>query len=783
MISRYSKTTFTLILFCIASVGFSQQADIEDNIVIFQNFKVESDALEDLIAAFDDDKALSSEQIQVLYGAEALANMNQWFQKEADFSYASLEDLEIIPQRYYAFDRYSAFVYVVTPESGESFSGDRFCYRFIVNNTWVQEYHALKGKDMGATIHDYNQISSFYDEEVALQQVIKQTSPGLLYYINKQIDVPVFSRLVTDITTNIDIDETGNISSKKQKPSVQTFFGTEPGFEDELQSNGNGDPYIKTILTDTDIEYEKQVSLVDFIVARQLELLDEVKPNTSFLKIEGSNIWVRSSPSDGEVVMKLNEGDLCLVIEKGGLQEIREMKDYWYRINFKGEEGWVYGAQTSLKLTATTVETNSQESNNEAPVLVEEPSVEEEPTDPVADIIFPIAFAVISLGFLYGFISVAQAMFRRFKKSNEETKDISEYLDDHEMEAGIRNQMEVIINRLDLERIPYLEKAKRVFPVSFRNCMVILYAIFLGLSIYTNTEEGEPIGTITYIFPLIPTLILALILSGFYTLLRKGTIWLKFSNRFKESLIQPIISLINPDLKHEIEGISVEEYRESDLFRLYRYHFHSTDKIHGKLKNGSIFSFCEIDQTSRYHIPAHKKEKERVVERSTNYTCFKGLFLILNFDVNHTEKVVKVLFHEKAKMSLIREEEFSVGVYLPEKYYNPELNRLDPNHKINTELLGGKFHVFAENSEDAQVVLNKKFEKILDYIGNKYGHQNVSISFHGNKLYLALELDKNLFETETLLSKSLKETDVVPRIYKDFMFVDQLSKELGLFSI
>jgi len=67
------------------------------------------------------------------------------------------------------------------------------------------------------------------------------------------------------------------------------------------------------------------------------------------LTIEGKDIWVRSEPTKGEVVMKLNSGDVCEVLEKGKFEKIREMQDYWYKIQFNGKKGWVYGAQTSVK--------------------------------------------------------------------------------------------------------------------------------------------------------------------------------------------------------------------------------------------------------------------------------------------------------------------------------------------------------------------------------------------------------------------------------------------------
>ena len=71
------------------------------------------------------------------------------------------------------------------------------------------------------------------------------------------------------------------------------------------------------------------------------------------LLIEGKDIWVRETPKTGKVVMKLNEGDVCVVLNKSDAQVIRGSKYFWYYIDFNGSKGWVFGSQTSLKQKAS----------------------------------------------------------------------------------------------------------------------------------------------------------------------------------------------------------------------------------------------------------------------------------------------------------------------------------------------------------------------------------------------------------------------------------------------
>ncbi len=67
------------------------------------------------------------------------------------------------------------------------------------------------------------------------------------------------------------------------------------------------------------------------------------------LTIIGNQIWVRSEPTTGEVIMKLDDGTECEVLEKGKQETIHGTTDYWYKISCNGKQGWVFGSQTSLK--------------------------------------------------------------------------------------------------------------------------------------------------------------------------------------------------------------------------------------------------------------------------------------------------------------------------------------------------------------------------------------------------------------------------------------------------
>ena len=71
--------------------------------------------------------------------------------------------------------------------------------------------------------------------------------------------------------------------------------------------------------------------------------------SNSKLTIEGTNIWIREYPTTGDIIMKLNEGDDCDLLKKDKKDIIGGITDYWYKIKFNNQIGWVFGSQTSIK--------------------------------------------------------------------------------------------------------------------------------------------------------------------------------------------------------------------------------------------------------------------------------------------------------------------------------------------------------------------------------------------------------------------------------------------------
>ncbi|MEO1450207.1 MAG: SH3 domain-containing protein [Bacteroidota bacterium] len=88
--------------------------------------------------------------------------------------------------------------------------------------------------------------------------------------------------------------------------------------------------------------------LVDEAI-NKAEAVPELQDNQ--LMITAENLNVRSEPDNeaDNVVFQLNNGDVCTIVEKGAQMEIRDMNDFWYKIEKDGQTGWVYGHFTSKR--------------------------------------------------------------------------------------------------------------------------------------------------------------------------------------------------------------------------------------------------------------------------------------------------------------------------------------------------------------------------------------------------------------------------------------------------
>ena len=103
-----------------------------------------------------------------------------------------------------------------------------------------------------------------------------------------------------------------------------------------------------------------QAELKDVQVANAADSLDPQSNRLSSparnsvsqkLKITSNAVSMRSQPriQDSLVLRELEVGEECIVLGKGEAEKLGDKIDYWYKVQYAGQEGWIFGYYTSLR--------------------------------------------------------------------------------------------------------------------------------------------------------------------------------------------------------------------------------------------------------------------------------------------------------------------------------------------------------------------------------------------------------------------------------------------------
>lgn len=91
--------------------------------------------------------------------------------------------------------------------------------------------------------------------------------------------------------------------------------------------------------------------LMSVVDAQLAEVAARPELPANQLYITADNLNVRSEPDSeaDNIVFKLEQGAICTIMERGERVKIRDMDDYWYKIEKDGQSGWIYGYFTSKR--------------------------------------------------------------------------------------------------------------------------------------------------------------------------------------------------------------------------------------------------------------------------------------------------------------------------------------------------------------------------------------------------------------------------------------------------
>ncbi len=222
---------------------------------------------------------------------------------------------------------------------------------------------------------------------------------------------------------------------------------------------------------------------------------------------------------------------------------------------------------------------------------------------------------------------------------------------------------------------------------------------------------------------------LVVIIIVYYTRFGKRT--KAYKEAFKTKVIGRIINFIDPGLQYNHAAfISKAEYSASEIFQNSADRYNGDDLVHGALdKTG--FQFSEL----------HTQDRRTDSKGRTYYvTIFKGLFFIADFNKDFKGKTFVLPDSAESTFGAIGKWFQKINISRPSlvTLEDPEFEKA--------------FVCYSSDQVEARYILSTSLmQRILNY-KNKTGHK-LHFAFLHSKLYAAIPISRNLFETGIFSSK------------------------------
>jgi hypothetical protein len=222
-----------------------------------------------------------------------------------------------------------------------------------------------------------------------------------------------------------------------------------------------------------------------------------------------------------------------------------------------------------------------------------------------------------------------------------------------------------------------------------------------------------------------------------------------YRSEFKEYIIKPLIKQIDSNLNYSSNlHISKTIFTDSKLFTY-------PDKF-----SGNDFTIGTIEKTQIQFSDIHAQKKYKDSKGKTKYsTIFQGLFIVADFNKNfYGTTIVLPDFAQNSFGDLI-------GTWLQSK--NTSRGELVKMDSVEFEK---EFVVYSDDQIEARYILSQNLmELILKF--KKKSKNDIYISFTKNKLHIAIDYKKDLFEP-TVFTSLLDETLI-------FEYIEILSLVIG----
>jgi len=233
----------------------------------------------------------------------------------------------------------------------------------------------------------------------------------------------------------------------------------------------------------------------------------------------------------------------------------------------------------------------------------------------------------------------------------------------------------------------------------------------------------------------------------------------KYRLDFKTKIIAKITGFVDESLTYMPEGsVSRDEFVKSAIFQKSCNSFKGEDHIKGKIDKTAI-EFSEV-------VARHKTTSGTGSKRQTHYTTiFKGIFFVADFN-KHFKTHTIVLPDTAEKMF----GKFGQSLQSMNKTRGELIKLEDPEFEK-------EFCVYGDDQVEARYILTPALVRsILEF--KKKWNTKIYLSFVDSKVYIAISLKKNLFETR--LFKTIVDYTFIEENVKYLILLIGIVEDLNL---
>lgn len=228
---------------------------------------------------------------------------------------------------------------------------------------------------------------------------------------------------------------------------------------------------------------------------------------------------------------------------------------------------------------------------------------------------------------------------------------------------------------------------------------------------------------------------------------------------FKTKIIAKITGFVDESLTYLPEGsVSRDEFVKSAIFQKSCNSFKGEDHIQGKMGKTAI-EFSEV-------VARHKTTTGTGSNRKTNYvTIFKGIFFVADFNK-----------HFKTRILVLPDTAEKLLGKLGQKFQSMSFTRGELI-KLEDPEFEKEFCVYGDDQVESRYILSTSLmRRILEF--KKKWDTKIYLSFVDSKVYIAISLKKNLFETR--LFKTIVDYSFIEENVKYLILLTSIVEDLNL---